>query len=60
VRLQQELKLLHRSRERLFTEAADRALAEISDLQAGGGQHEKRKLGAMSSLSVVIIVMSTS
>ncbi len=38
VLLGQELKLLHRSAERFFTEPEYRALAEISDLQGVGGK----------------------
>jgi uncharacterized membrane protein len=36
--LRQELKLLHRSAERSFTEPEDRALADVSDLQGVGGK----------------------
>jgi uncharacterized membrane protein len=36
--LRQELELLHRSAERSFAEAEDRALAEVSDLQGVGGR----------------------
>jgi uncharacterized membrane protein len=39
VSLQQELKLLHRSAERFFTEPEDRALADVSDFQGVGGKH---------------------
>jgi uncharacterized membrane protein len=35
--LQDELKLLHRSTERFFTEPEDRALADVSDFQGVGG-----------------------
>jgi uncharacterized membrane protein len=37
--LRQELKLLHRSAERFFTEPEDRALADVSDFQGVGGKH---------------------
>jgi uncharacterized membrane protein len=37
--LRAELKLLHRSAERFFSEPEDRALADVSDLQGVGGQH---------------------
>ena len=37
--LHQELRLLHRSVERFFTEPEDRALAEVSDSQGVGGWH---------------------
>jgi uncharacterized membrane protein len=37
--LRQELKLLHRSAERFFTDPEDRALAEVSDFQGVGGKH---------------------
>jgi uncharacterized membrane protein len=36
--LRRELNLLHRSAERFFTEAEDRALAEVRDLQGVGGR----------------------
>jgi len=36
--LQEELKLLHRSAERFFTEPEDRALADMSDSQGVGGK----------------------
>jgi uncharacterized membrane protein len=39
VLLRQELKLLHRSAERYFTEPEDRALADVSDFQGVGGKH---------------------
>lgn len=41
--LRQELELLHRSAERFFTEAADRALAHISDSQGVGGKRSRAK-----------------
>ncbi len=41
--LRQELALMHRSAERLFTEPEDRALAEISDLQGVGGSQGHAK-----------------
>ena len=37
--LHQELRLLHRSAERFFTEPEDRALAEVSDSQGVGGKN---------------------
>jgi uncharacterized membrane protein len=37
--LRVELKLLHRSAERFFTEPEDRALADVSDFQGVGGKH---------------------
>jgi uncharacterized membrane protein len=37
--LRQELKLLHRSAERFFSEPEDRALADMSDFQGVGGRH---------------------
>jgi len=37
--LRQELKLLHRSAERFFTDPEDLALAEVSDSQGVGGKH---------------------
>jgi uncharacterized membrane protein len=40
--LRQELKVLHRSADRFFTEPADRALAEVSDFQGVGGKQEDR------------------
>jgi uncharacterized membrane protein len=40
--LLQELKLLHRSAERFFTEPDDRALAEVSDSQGVGGKQGKK------------------
>jgi hypothetical protein len=36
--LRQELKLMHRSAERFFTDPEDRALAEVSDFQGVGGK----------------------
>jgi hypothetical protein len=36
--LREELRLLHRSAERLFVDAEDRALAEVSDSQGVGGK----------------------
>ena len=36
--LRAELKLLHRSADRLFLELEDRALAEVSDSQGVGGK----------------------
>jgi uncharacterized membrane protein len=41
--LRRELTLLHRSAERFFTEAEDRALAEVSDLQGVGGRHGRNE-----------------
>jgi uncharacterized membrane protein len=41
VLLRQELAVLKRSAERLFTEPEDRALAEVSDVQGVGGKQEK-------------------
>jgi len=39
--LREELKLLHRSAERCFTDPEDRALAEVSDFQGVGGKQER-------------------
>jgi uncharacterized membrane protein len=39
--LRQELKLVHRSAERLFTEPEDRALAGVSDFQGVGGKQAR-------------------
>jgi len=39
--LRQELKLLEKSAERFFQEPEDRALAEVSDSQGVGGNHER-------------------
>jgi uncharacterized membrane protein len=48
--LRQELKLLHRSAERFFTEPEDRALADVSDSQGVGGKpvhgHDDREVHA--------------
>ncbi len=41
VLLRRELALLHRSAERAFSEAEDRALAEVSDFQGVGGRMER-------------------
>ena len=54
VMLREELKLLHRSAERMFTEPADRALAEVSDSQGVGGkpgrsQEDQQIKGARSA-----------
>jgi uncharacterized membrane protein len=41
-RLREELAVLHRSAERFFSDPADRALADVSDLQGVGGKGEAR------------------
>jgi uncharacterized membrane protein len=41
--LRQELKLLHRSAERFFSEPEDRALAEVSDFQGVGGKQGRNR-----------------
>jgi uncharacterized membrane protein len=42
--LRQELKLLHRSAERFFTEPEDRALADVSDSQGVGGKQGRGQI----------------
>ena len=41
--LHQELRLLHRSAERFFTDPEDRALADVSDSQGVGGKQKRGK-----------------
>ena len=48
--LRQELKLLHRSAERFFTEPEDRALADVSDFQGVGGKPGRGPLTLPSPL----------
>jgi uncharacterized membrane protein len=47
--LREELVLLHRSAERLFSEPEDRALADISDMQGVGGKRSRGDLSRPDS-----------